>query len=100
MAAIKTSVMVVGYSYDEEDDTLVIELDGGAGAVAISDGAIFVESFLDQLDEIKNGTPAVLDNDVPVSFDKETNTLSVNGFDNIEADSFSTIIEQVYDEEF
>lgn len=100
MVEAKRKLLVIGYSYDEDDDTLEIELDGNAGSLAIDDGGLFVESFYNQFQDIKAGVAELEDDVVPVSYDAETDTLSINGFEGIEADSFYGIIEQIYDEIF
>lgn len=100
MAEAKRKLLVVGYSYDEDDDTLEIELDGDAGSLTIDNGGLFVESFYSQFQEIKAGVTDFDDDIAPVSYDAETDTLTIYGIDGIEADSFYGIIEQIYDEIF
>lgn len=97
MAELKRKLMVMGYSYDEDDSTLEIELDG-ASAICLDEGLTFVESIYGQFEEIKAGEVNITDTGVHVSYNADSDTLTIDGIDNIDTSAFYGIMEEIYNE--
>lgn len=99
MSEEKKILSVEGYSYDCEEDTLVIELSGEPGSIEIDAGEDFVTGVLSDVDGLKAGEFDQC-GDVLVTYDEATDTFSVDGVENIGAESLLSELELIYNTEF
>lgn len=99
MSEEKKVLSVEGYSYDCDDDTLVIELSGGPGSIEISAGEDFVTGVLSDVNGLKAGEFDQC-GDVLVTYDAATNTFSVAGVEGIDGESLLSELENIYNTEF
>lgn len=99
MSEEKKILSVECYSYDCEEDTLVIELSGEPGSIEIDAGEDFVTGVLSDVDGLKAGEFDQC-GDVLVTYDEATDTFSVAGVENIGAESLLSELELIYNTEF
>ena len=99
MSEEKKVLSVEGYSYDCDEDTLVIELNGEPGSIEISAGEDFVTGVLSDVEGLKTGEFDQC-GDVLVTYDEATDTFSVAGVENIDSESLLSELECIYNTEF
>lgn len=99
MSEEKKVLSVEGYSYDCDEDTLVIELNGEPGSIEISAGEDFVTGVLSDVEGLKVGEFDQC-GDVLVTYDEATDTFSVAGVENIDSESLLSELECIYNTEF
>lgn len=99
MSEEKKVLSVEGYSYDCDEDTLVIELNDEPGSIEISAGEDFVTGVLSDVEGLKAGEFDQC-GDVLVTYDEATDTFSVAGVENIDSESLLSELECIYNTEF
>ena len=98
MAEETKVITVVAYSYDDDEDSLVLELDAESGELVIEGAADFVTAFMSDIDGIKNGSVTICGEGV-VGYDAATDTFTVDGRTGLDAESLISELDMIYNTE-